>query len=1013
MPEPTPSPASADRNLLLGILALQMDFVTRDALLEAMGAWVLAKHKPLGLILVEQGGLAPEEQALVEAVVHRHVQNHGGDPQRSLASVSSIRSARQELEQIADPDLQASLAHVAARPPGADLSSTTDYSAGTPTSSGLRFRVLRPHARGGLGEVFVARDEELHREVALKEIQARHDDPHSRSRFLLEAEVTGGLEHPGVVPVYGLGCHADGRPFYAMRLIKGDSLQDAIRAFHAADRPGRDAGERRLALRQLLGRFVAVCNAVAYAHSRGVLHRDLKPGNVMLGPYGETLVVDWGLAKVVGRQAGGDGASEATLRPASAEGSAPTQVGAAVGTPAYMSPEQAAGKIEELGPASDVYSLGATLYCLLTGKSPVEGQDAGEILRRVQRGDFAPPRAAKPGVPAALGAVCLKAMAQRPEGRYGTARALADDIEHWLADEPVSAQRERWPARLARWGRRHRPLVAAGAALLVTAVAALAVGLVVVNQERQRTEQALARESQARQRARAALDEMSSQVIADWLARKDKLEPAQRKFLEKALAYYQDFAEESGQTQEARAGVADAHRRVGGIREKLGQHAEAEAAYRRALELYAGLPDLPPYRRALAATNTNLGLLLLDTGRLKDAELAFREALDIQQRLAADFPTVPEYRQELARTHLNLGRLLLDTGRPPEADAADRAALDLFKALAAEFPAVPEYRRELAAIQTNLGLLLLNTGRLKDAEGAFRDALTLQESLAADFPAVPQYRQELARTHNNLGMLLAQTGRLGDSEAANRAAVDLFKALAAEFPAVPEYRHELAATQANLCLPLMNAGRRKEAEAALRDARDIQKGLAADFPAVPLYQAELANTMEGLAELALARKDTAAARRLLEEARPHLQRALDANPRQPYFRGAFCENRQLLAKVLLELGEHAGAAEAAADLARVAYEPAGDAFKAAGFLSRCIPLAAKDTQLPEARRMELAKSYGDRALAALRQAVARGYKDADHLKKDKDLDPLRGRDDFQKLLAELEAAAKPGQKKRP
>jgi serine/threonine-protein kinase len=556
MPEPAPTPASADRNLLFGILALQMDFVTRDALLAAMSAWVLAKHKPLGQILVEQGGLAPEEHALVEAVVHRHVHNHRGDPQRSLAAVSSIRSARQELEQIADPDVQASLAHVAARPPGADLSSTTDYSAGTPTSSGLRFRVLRPHARGGLGEVFVARDEELHREVALKQIQPQRDDPSSRARFLLEAEVTGGLEHPGVVPVYGLGCHADGRPFYAMRLVKGNSLKDAIRAFHTADGPTRDPGERRLALRQLLGRFVAVCNAVAYAHSRGVLHRDLKPANVMLGPYGETLVVDWGLAKVVGRPAGGDGASEGTLRPPSAEGSAPTQVGSAVGTPAYMSPEQASGKIEELGPASDMYSLGATLYCLLTGKAPFEGQDAGEVLRRVQRGDFPPPRQVQRAVPAALEAVCLKAMALRPQDRYGTARALADDIEHWLADEPVSAYREPWPARLARWGRRHRPLVAAGAALLVTAVAALAAGIVVVNGERQRTEQ-------ARQRTRAALDEMSSQVIEDWLAQKKELEPAQRAFLEKALAYYEEFAHESGHSQEVRKGVSSAHLRVG------------------------------------------------------------------------------------------------------------------------------------------------------------------------------------------------------------------------------------------------------------------------------------------------------------------------------------------------------------------------------------------------------------------------------------------------------------------
>ena len=176
---------------------------------------------------------------------------------------------------------------------------------------GRRFRILRPHARGGLGEVFVAQDEELHREVALKEIQERHaDHPESRARFLLEAEITGGLEHPGIVPVYGLGQYADGRPFYAMRFIKGDSLKDAIERFHKEDARRRAASERSLELRKLLGRFVDVCDAIAYAHSRGVLHRDLKPGNVMLGKYGETLVVDWGLAKPVGGPADKDGEAE-------------------------------------------------------------------------------------------------------------------------------------------------------------------------------------------------------------------------------------------------------------------------------------------------------------------------------------------------------------------------------------------------------------------------------------------------------------------------------------------------------------------------------------------------------------------------------------------------------------------------------------------------------------------------------------------------------------------------------
>src|SRR5262249_16207830 len=154
---------------------------------------------------------------------------------------------------------------------------------------GRRFRVLRPHRKGGLGEVFVALDDELRREVALKSIlDHRADDPDSRHRFVLEAEITGGLEHSGIGPVYGLGASKDGRPYYARGLIRGDSLKDAIGEFHAKS---GSAADRSLALRKLLRRFLDVCNAMEYAHSRGVLHRDLKPGNIIVSKYGETLVV--------------------------------------------------------------------------------------------------------------------------------------------------------------------------------------------------------------------------------------------------------------------------------------------------------------------------------------------------------------------------------------------------------------------------------------------------------------------------------------------------------------------------------------------------------------------------------------------------------------------------------------------------------------------------------------------------------------------------------------------------
>src|SRR3954453_15064457 len=296
---------AADRNLLFGLLALQNGLINQGQLVTAFQAWTLDKAGVLADHLVGPGDLDADDRAAVDALVARHLKKHGGDVERSLAAIPAGRSTPESLAQLGDADIEASLGHLppASTQAGDDADRTASYTVGTATSDGQRFRVLRPHAQGGLGAVFVALDGELNREVALKQILEHHaDDPASRTRFLIEAEITGGLEHPGIVPIYGLGHYGDGRPYYAMRFIRGDSLQEAIRRFHEAEKPGRDPGQRALELRQLLGRFMDVCNAIAYAHSRGVLHRDLKPGNVMLGEYGETLVVDWGLAKVQGQK---------------------------------------------------------------------------------------------------------------------------------------------------------------------------------------------------------------------------------------------------------------------------------------------------------------------------------------------------------------------------------------------------------------------------------------------------------------------------------------------------------------------------------------------------------------------------------------------------------------------------------------------------------------------------------------------------------------------------------------
>src|SRR5262249_1538356 len=268
-----------------------------------------------------------------------HLEAHDGDVEKSLAAVPAHHSTRAGLAALGEPEIEATLARVARARNGHateaddDPDRTSTLSVGAAVGDGQRFRLLRPHARGGLGEVFVALDAELHREVALKQILEKHaDDPFSRQRFIAEAEITGGLEHPGVVPVYGLGTYGGGRPYYAMRFIKGDSLKEAIEQFHADLSPKNHP--RPPSLHPPPSRpCLALCHAIDSAHSRGVINRDIKPANIILGQHGETLVVDWGLAKAVGRADPSVG--EQTIAPSSS-GSSETMPGSALGTPAYM-----------------------------------------------------------------------------------------------------------------------------------------------------------------------------------------------------------------------------------------------------------------------------------------------------------------------------------------------------------------------------------------------------------------------------------------------------------------------------------------------------------------------------------------------------------------------------------------------------------------------------------------------------------------------------------------------------
>jgi tRNA A-37 threonylcarbamoyl transferase component Bud32 len=338
---------------------------------------------------------------------------------------------------------------------------------------------LHFHAKGGLGAVYRATDRELKRQVAVKFIhRSLIGSRESRERFLTEAEVTGRLEHPGIVPLYGLGETPDGRLFYAMRFIEGETMDQAIARLHERRVDFAESGEGSLEFRRLLSAFISVCKTIAYVHNRGIVHRDIKPANVMLGKFGESIVVDWGLAIPVSRDERFRSSGELTLMPLGGSQISSSSAGGA-GTLAYMSPEQASNLAPT--PASDIYSLGATLYKILCGEPAFVGDDGHEIRQKVIDGKFPKPSEKARHVPKELEAICLTAMQLQAKDRYPTALDIAADMENFLADEPVSVFQDSVAQRGLRWIRHHGAAaraisLATAAVLLISIVAAALLG---------------------------------------------------------------------------------------------------------------------------------------------------------------------------------------------------------------------------------------------------------------------------------------------------------------------------------------------------------------------------------------------------------------------------------------------------------------------------------------------------------------------------------------------------------
>jgi serine/threonine-protein kinase len=991
-----------DRNLLFGVLALQTDLLTPARFAEVCSAWALRKDTPLADLLVERGWLTAEERGHVEFLLGRKLEKHKGDAHAGLAEVTTD-PVKRSLAAVEDPDVRQSLAGLSPPPePAHVLLSTTDHLPETRE----RYTLSRLHATGGIGRVWLARDASLGRDVALKELRPeRAGNPAVWGRFLKEAQVTGQLEHPGVVPIYEVGRRLeDQSPFYTMRFVRGRTLAEAVRTYHQRRTQG-EAGP--LELRELLTAFVGVCNAVAYAHSRGVLHRDLKPSNVVLGDYGEVIVLDWGLAKLLGQP-------EGDLTPLEVEaGGDGTVQGQVLGTPAYMAPEQAEGRQDQLGPATDVYGLGAVLYEILAGRPPFIGEETAAVLRQVIHEPPTRPRSLVAQSPAALEAVCLKALAKKPADRYGSAKELAAEVQRWLADEPVAAYREPWGVRAGRWVKRRRVLVTSAAAAGLVALVGLAVVLLLQARANSELQAANKREQARFELAMEAIQTFHSGVNEDALLRNEQFKGLRDKLLGGAAEFYgklQKLLEGQADARSRRA-LGKAYHELGLLTERIGSKEEALKVHRQALAIRSELAARPGADTEagldVARSLRMVGRLQSATGDYTGALATYQEARRVAEDLVAVDPS-DAARAALAQSHHNIGLVLERINRPQEALAAYREALAMRQKLADANPAVSQFQSDLGYSYNNIGVALQRAGQTRAALKAHEKARALRQKLADAHPAITVFREDLAYSHNNIGVVLYLRNQTQAALKAYQAALAVRQGLADDHPAVTDFQTVLSDCHHNIGLVLSATGQPGEALVAHRAARGIRQKLAAANLAVTDFQSELAKSHSEIGKL-LARKglwDEAAAS--YGQARAIRQKLADANPTVSLFQRELANSCSHSGILQRRDGQPADAVasfrQAIAMLERIPTRSPVDHYGLACYHAL---LAGVATEAGSGLTAAEGRNAADRAMAALRQAIAGGLRNVDHIRLDTDLDPLRQREDFQKLMRELEEKKTP------
>lgn len=737
------------------------------------------------------------------------------------------------------------------------------------------YELLQEIARGGMGVVYKARQVKLNRVVALKMIlTGQLADDEEIARFHTEAEAAARLDHPNIVPIYEVGEH-EGRHYFSMGFVEGKSLAEKVAEGPLPPREAADVME-------------TVAEAVAYAHERKIIHRDLKPANVLMDATGQPRVTDFGLAKST------ETASQLTA------------TGQVMGTPSYMPPEQALGKLDEVGPLSDVYSLGALLYCLLTGRPPFQAANVVDTLRQVVEKEPVPPQQLNPEVDRDLETICLKCLSKEPHGRYASAAELAEELGRFLAGEPIHARPVGAAERLWRWCKR-KPVVAS---LIALSVLLLLTGTVVSTSFAIVAHRRALEAERERENATRAVNDFFTRVSEETLLNQPGLQPLRRELLQRALSYYQEFLRTRRHDPTILDELAETFYRVGVITGEIESPSKALPYYDQGLTLARKyVAENPANRDALRTLGDLLnakGKALVRTQRLDEAFGVYREAIDVRDRLVKRAPDRTEFQRLLANSHMNLGLVEKERGNADAARKLMEQAQEIRRRQLVRADD-PKLRRDLAMGAYNLGNLLYNDqdirvpekylaeaaenfekvvahdtrdlnnqyflaicyrllGELKwfeedwDAVAVdYRKAHGRLETLAQQNPDVPEYQAALANVYLSLGELDHRQRRAAESLKAFQQALDVSERLYRQHSDVSQYRRDFAVALRAVGQAEWDTGERDRSLKNVKSARDHFRDLVEQYPDNEEYRHQLQLTESTLHTMEAPQSDRAAA----------------------------------------------------------------------------------------------------------------------------------------------------------